>query len=130
MTRYQRNQIDKKYRKIEERQFPEWLQIAKAKSEEPSCISPDITPPHSEQAEVLSHDTIVDFAEAQIVEALTTVQMQEKPPQLEDPLKLYVLRLHVILISLKKPNVQAHQKMRSAKHLEKIFFQVPLHCLA
>jgi hypothetical protein len=76
MTRYQRNQIDKKYRKIEERQFPEWLQIAKAQSEEPSCISPDITPPHSEQAEVLSHDTIVDFAEAQIVEALATAQAQ------------------------------------------------------
>ena len=81
MTPYDISRIDKSHPghgRMEERQFPEWLQIAKAKSEEPSCISPDITPPHSEQAEVLSHDTIVDFAEAQIVEALTTVQMQEK----------------------------------------------------
>jgi hypothetical protein len=78
MTPYQRSQIDKKYRKIEERQFPELLQITKAQPEESSRISPDITLPLSEQAEALSHDTIVDFAEAQIGEALPMVQMQEK----------------------------------------------------
>ena len=79
MTPYDISRIDKRHPhhgKIEERQFPEWLQITKAQPEVPSRTSPDITPPLSEQAEALSHDTTVDFAEAQIWRALPAAQAQ------------------------------------------------------
>jgi len=81
MTPYDISRIDKRHPhhgKIEERQFPEWLQITKAQPEVPSRTSPDITPPLSEQAEALSHDTTVDFAEAQIWRASPAAQAQEK----------------------------------------------------